>query len=61
MERINAKDKKCCICGEQADVFWPVIDPDIEAHPYCDKCVKKEKMKLLEALFNIDGEGDDDE
>lgn len=61
MEIINAKDKECIICGEQADVFWPVIDPDIEASPHCNKCVKKEKKKLLEALSNIDKEGDDDE
>lgn len=47
---VKASDCKCIVCGEQAEVFWPVIDPDIPAHPYCRKCLNKEQLKLLKRL-----------
>ena len=50
----KASDLKCCMCGKQAEVFWPVIDPDIPAHPYCRECLKKEQAKLLIELQKID-------
>lgn len=51
-----AKDEKCCRCGKQAVAYWPVIDPDIPSYPFCRKCLDKEKMKLLEKLFETDKE-----
>jgi hypothetical protein len=50
---IKASDCKCCECGKQAEVFWPVIDPDIPSHPYCRKCVAKEQAKLMIELDKI--------
>lgn len=47
---MKASECKCCICGKQAVAFWPVIDPDIPADPYCRKCLDKEKQKLIEKL-----------
>lgn len=46
-KQILAKNCKCCVCGEKAICFWPVIDPDIQEHPYCRKCVDKAKMRVL--------------
>jgi hypothetical protein len=54
MEKILASDCDCIKCGEKADVFWPVIDPDIKTNPYCNKCVDNEKIKLLIAMNDID-------
>jgi hypothetical protein len=54
MDKILASDKKCIKCGKQAEVFWPIIDPDIKANPYCNKCVDNETMKLLIAMDEID-------
>lgn len=51
---VYAKDYKCCVCGKQAEVFWPVMDPDIPSNPYCRECVNKEKAKLLIELHKID-------
>lgn len=44
---MKASECKCCICGKQAVAFWPVIDPDIPADPYCRKCLDKEKHKVM--------------
>lgn len=46
----QAKDCKCIKCNKQAEVFWPVFDPDIESHPYCRECVDTIKLKLLMKL-----------
>lgn len=46
-DRTNAKDYKCCVCGKQAEVFWPVFDPDIPSNPYCKECLKKERMRMI--------------
>lgn len=54
MEKVEANECKCFKCGKQADVFWPVIDPDIKAEPYCNGCVKLEKLKLTIALTEIE-------
>jgi hypothetical protein len=51
---MKASECKCIICGKQAVAFWPVIDPDIPSHPYCRKCLDKEKMKLMIKLREID-------
>lgn len=52
-----ATQEKCCVCGRKASVFWPMIDPDIPAHPYCRECLEKEKIKVMEDLRKIWGEG----
>lgn len=49
--KVKASDCKCCICGKQAVAFWPVIDPDIPSHPYCRKCLDKEKLATLAGIF----------
>lgn len=48
---IKASECKCCKCGTQAVAFWPFIDPDISPHPYCQKCLDKEKLKAMIAIF----------
>jgi len=54
MDKILASDKECIKCGEKADVFWPIIDPDIKADSYCNKCVEKEQMNLIIAMNEHD-------
>lgn len=51
---MKASDCKCVECGEQAVAFWPCIDPDIPAHPYCRKCLDKAKFETIERLQEID-------
>lgn len=51
---MKASDCKCVECGEQAVAFWPIIDPDIPAKPYCRKCLDKEKAELIIKLAEID-------
>lgn len=51
---IEAKDCKCVECGKPAVAFWPVIDPDIDSHPYCRKCLDKVKEEMLVKLFGWD-------
>lgn len=46
-KKTKAKDCKCCECGEAAVAFWPVVDPDIPANPYCRKCLDSAKLRLL--------------
>ena len=48
---IKASDCKCCVCGEQAVAFWPVIDPDIPSDPYCRKCLDKTKAAIIRELL----------
>lgn len=49
-----AKDCKCCVCGKPAVAFWPIIDQDIPASPYCRRCLKKAKMEMMEDLCGDD-------
>jgi hypothetical protein len=49
--KIYAKDCKCVVCGEQAEVFWPVIDPDIPSHPYCRTCARSAQIKVYIELM----------
>lgn len=51
---MKASECKCCVCGKQAVAFWPVCDPDIPSHPYCQGCLDKEKKELLKKLIEID-------
>lgn len=48
---MKASECKCIVCGKQAVAFWPLIDPDIPAQPYCRKCLDKAKMKVLIRSF----------
>ena len=50
-KEVKASDYKCCVCGKQAEVFFPVFDPDIQPHPYCKKCAEKARRELLIKLF----------
>jgi hypothetical protein len=47
---------KCCKCGKQAVAYWPVVDPDIPAYPYCRECLDKAKHELMLRLAEIDKE-----
>lgn len=44
---MKASECKCIVCGKQAVVFWPLIDPDIPERPYCRKCLDKAKMEIM--------------
>lgn len=48
---MKASECKCHICGKQAVAFWPMIDPDIPAEPYCRKCLDKAKIQVLMNCF----------
>ena len=48
---MKASECKCCQCGKQAVAFWPMIDPDIPANPYCRECLDKAKMRVLIETF----------
>ena len=48
---MKASECKCCQCGKQAVAFWPMIDPDIPANPYCRECLDKAKMRVLVETF----------
>ena len=50
-EQVKASDCRCCVCGERAVAFWPVVDPDIPSHPYCRQCLDREKLKAMVATF----------
>lgn len=48
---VHASDFKCCKCKKvQAVAFWPCIDPDIQSHPYCKKCLDKANIDLMIAI-----------
>ena len=49
---VHASECKCCVCGEQAVAFWPVIDPDIPSNPYCRKCLDKAQLELMRRITN---------
>ena len=51
---MEAKKCKCCECGKQAVAFYPVVDPDIPAHPYCADCLYKAMVSLAEAMWGDD-------
>lgn len=52
---VYAKDLKCCKCKKvQAVAFWPCIDPDIQSHPYCKKCLDKANIDLMIAICEQD-------
>lgn len=48
---IKASDCKCCVCGEQAVAFWPIIDPDIPSDPYCRTCLDKTKAAVIRKIM----------
>lgn len=50
---MKASDCKCIECGKQAIAFWPVCDPDIPSHPYCQPCLDKAKSELVMQLLGI--------
>ena len=51
-EQRQAKDCKCCECGEPAVAFWPMVDIDIPHYPYCRKCLDKAKIGLFLKLID---------
>lgn len=51
---MKASECKCIVCGKQAVAFWPIIDPDIPAQPYCRKCLDEAKNELLVKSFGYD-------
>ena len=57
---MKAKDK-CCKCSQPAVAYWPAIDPDIESHPYCRKCLDKQKIKLLMEMEELSSLHDEDD
>ena len=51
---MKATKDKCYKCGQPAVAYWPAIDPDIESHPYCRKCLDEAKIKLLMEMEELD-------
>ncbi len=51
---IYAKECKCSICGKPAVAFWPIVDPDIPANPYCRECLDKSKDNLFKRILELD-------
>lgn len=51
---MEAKDCKCIECEKQAVAFYPLVDPDIPAHPYCADCLYKAMVSLAEAMWGND-------
>ena len=49
----QAKDCKCCECGQQAVAFWPVVDPDIPSNPYCRGCLDAAKARMIIEIDRI--------
>jgi hypothetical protein len=51
----QASDCECCDqkCKEKSVAFWPVMDPDIPANPYCRKHLDEAKNKVLMAIINM--------
>ena len=54
---IHASDFKCVECGEQAEVFFPVMDPDIPSYPYCKKFADKAQRELFIKLCDLQKTG----
>lgn len=54
MNKKYAKNQRCIECGKQAVAFYPLIDPDIPAHPYCADCLYKAMVSLAEAVWGND-------
>lgn len=50
---MKASECKCVECGKQAVAFWPLIDPDIPAHPYCRKCLDKAKAEVVAKALGL--------
>lgn len=48
---VHASELDCIECGAEAEVFWPVVDPDIPSSPYCRTCVERAKHNLMVKLF----------
>lgn len=49
---MKATSCKCCLCGNQAAVFWPVFNPDtFTPKPYCRKCADKTKSIFILKVF----------
>ena len=44
---IKASDCKCVECGERAAAWWPIVDIDIQADPYCRKCLDEAKVEMM--------------
>ncbi|MDD5068822.1 MAG: hypothetical protein PHN89_04470 [Candidatus Pacebacteria bacterium] len=51
--KIYAKDKKCCKCKAQAVAFFPVCDPDIPSHPYCQKHLDEARMNIFNEIEKL--------
>ena len=50
---MKASECKCVECGKQAVAFWPIIDTDIPAHPYCRSCLDKAKAEVVAKAFGL--------
>lgn len=50
---IYAKDKKCVVCGEQADIFFGLADPNAEQQPYCNPCKEKAMINIYDMMEKL--------
>lgn len=51
---MDAKDDKCCVCGEQAVAYYPCIDPDIPSYPYCADHLYDAMVEMAKAVWKDD-------
>jgi hypothetical protein len=61
MKKITARSKRCVICKNRADIFWPINIEGIESLPHCNDCQKEEKIKLIKALDEVLNENFEDD
>ena len=48
---VKASECRCVVCGRKAVAFWPLVDPDIRAEPFCRRCLDKAKVEFLMGAF----------
>ena len=51
---MEAKDDKCCVCGKQSVVYFPVVDPDIPSYPYCADHLYDAMVDMAKAVWKDD-------
>lgn len=52
---LKASDYPCVkACGRQAVAWWPCVDPDIKARPYCQECIDESTREMIVELSKFE-------
>ena len=51
---MEAKDDKCCVCGQQAVAYYPCVDPDIPSYPYCAEHLENAMIDMAKTVWKDD-------